>query len=419
MDEWTQFVDNATISIKAWVREEDGMIARFVMASEYLTVDGIKQNKQIDYTFSEFNAIEAISAPDTSIPPTVKDVTGEGESTEPGQEGGQPETPGAGGSQQPGTTPASPGSQPGGEVTSPEGFDISKEAVVNGQVFQLEIADTKDELDLGLTGRESLLEDNAMLMVFAAEEPQTYWMKGVLFPIDIVSLNDSRVVVDITTMEPQPQIPDFALRRYPTPLPACYALFMNAGRADKAGITVGSVLELQEAGDAGGAPVSQPTIAPAQPTTAPGQPTPEPAQPTTAPAQPTTPPGPGVTHPSLATVAIIFGQTFRVEVADTEEEQAQGLADRDSLAQDSGMLFVFETGEPRAFWMKGVNFPLDLIFIDTRRTIVGITTMQPQPFVPDFALRQYQAPPAIYTLEINAGLAEQYGIQLGMVVDFR
>ena len=397
LDQWRQFVDHATISIKTWVREEDGLIARFVMFSEYLTVDGIRQTKQIDYSFSKFNAIEPIAAPDTSAPPpsVVGDVTDDGGSAEPGQDGGQPGTPGAGGTQQPGTTPASPGSQGGDGARSPEGSDISQEAVVNGQVFRLEIADTEETRTLALTNRESLPQDSAMLLKFDADEPQTYWMKDMLFPIDIISLDGSRVVVDVTTMEPQPQIPDFALRRHPTVVSARYALVMNAGRADKAGIAVGSVLKLQESSGAGGA---QPTPVPDQPTPVPGQ--------------------PGV-QPFLATEAIIFGQSFRIEVADTEEEQTKGLADRDSLAQDSGMLFVFATGAARVFWMKGVNFPLDIIFIDSTRTIVDITTMEPQPFVPDFALRQYQAPPSIYALEINAGLAEKHGIRVGMLVDFR
>ena len=51
-DEWQGFVDQATLSIKAWVREKDGLIARFVMSSEHVTVKGITQKKQIDYTFS-------------------------------------------------------------------------------------------------------------------------------------------------------------------------------------------------------------------------------------------------------------------------------------------------------------------------------------------------------------------------------
>ena len=404
--QWERFVAGAVVSVKAWVREEDGFIARFVMASEFITVDGVTQTKQIDYTFSKFNALEPIAAPDTSVIPIVKDVTDD-EEPEPGQGSGQ--EPGAGGSQQPTTEPGS-GSQPGGEPPRDTLFDTSKEAVINGKVFRLEIADNEEGRSQALTGRESLDQNSAMLLVFDAEEFQTYWMKDMIIPIDIVSLDGNRKVVDITSMQPQPQIPDFALRTHKTLFPARYALAMNAGRAAEAGITVGATLELRAA--SGGAAVPDPTPVPAQPTPVPGQPT-------TVPAQPTTAPGPGGTQPFLPTVAIINGQSFRLEVADTQEKQAQGLADRDSMDQDSGMLFVFGTEEPRLFWMKGVIFPLDIIFMDTSRTIVEITTMQSQTFVPDYALRQHQSQPARYALEINAGLAEQFGLAVGMVVDFQ
>jgi len=69
--------------------------------------------------------------------------------------------------------------------------------------------------------------------------------------------------------------------------------------------------------------------------------------------------------------------------------------------------------------MKGVIFPLDIIFMDTSRTIVEITTMSSTVFVPNYALRQHQSPPVRYALEINAGLAEQSGLAVGMVVDFQ
>ena len=64
-------------------------------------------------------------------------------------------------------------------------------------------------------------------------------------------------------------------------------------------------------------------------------------------------------------------------------------------------------------------FPLVIIFIGANRTIVDITTMQPHPFVPDFALRQFQSQPALLALEINAGLAEELGLEVGMVVEFQ
>src|SRR5690349_12394377 len=59
----------------------------------------------------------------------------------------------------------------------------------------------------------------------------------------------------------------------------------------------------------------------------------------------------------------IDNATFSVVVAKTPEEREKGLSGRDSLAQNSGMLFVFDHPDTYTFWMKGMKFPLDMIFI--------------------------------------------------------
>ena len=119
-------------------------------------------------------------------------------------------------------------------------------------------------------------------------------------------------------------------------------------------------------------------------------------------------------------VATVNGQDFKLDVAYTEVERNLGLSDRESLDRDRGMLFVFDTQESWAFWMKGVKIPLDAIWIDANGRIVDIQTMLPQPFVPDFALRRYGPQAAArYVLEINGGLAEKLGFQVGMEADLR
>ena len=80
------------------------------------------------------------------------------------------------------------------------------------------------------------------------------------------------------------------------------------------------------------------------------------------------------------------------------------------------MLFVFGTEGPHTFWMKGMKFPLDLIFIDSSRTIVDITSLDPQPDIPDSPLDRYRSPRAQYVLEINRGSADELGIAVGMTV---
>lgn len=105
---------------------------------------------------------------------------------------------------------------------------------------------------------------------------------------------------------------------------------------------------------------------------------------------------------------------FNVEIADTPESRNRGLMRRTSLAEDAGMLFVFDSEVTRYFWMKNTIIPLDILYIATNGTIVDIQTMQPcekEP-CPTYPSRA----PALYALEINAGEAQSRGIAVGQTV---
>jgi len=100
---------------------------------------------------------------------------------------------------------------------------------------------------------------------------------------------------------------------------------------------------------------------------------------------------------------------FRVEVADTEAERAQGLMHRDSLATSAGMLFVYPRPQRVGFWMKNTLIPLDMIFMDATGTVRRIGhEAQPHDTTPVFGGNQIQT-----VLEINGGLARRIGIAPG------
>jgi uncharacterized membrane protein (UPF0127 family) len=67
---------------------------------------------------------------------------------------------------------------------------------------------------------------------------------------------------------------------------------------------------------------------------------------------------------------IIAGVRLSVEVADTPAERGRGLSGREMLPENSGMLFVFDTPGRYGFWMYGMKFPLDIIWIDERLRVV-------------------------------------------------
>ena len=72
----------------------------------------------------------------------------------------------------------------------------------------------------------------------------------------------------------------------------------------------------------------------------------------------------------------IKGKRVAVELVRTAEEQAKGLGERDTLAWDHGMYFEYSTPGFYAFWMKGMRFSIDIVWLRDGR-IVGFETNIP------------------------------------------
>jgi uncharacterized membrane protein (UPF0127 family) len=114
------------------------------------------------------------------------------------------------------------------------------------------------------------------------------------------------------------------------------------------------------------------------------------------------------------------GGVLRVELAVTAAERSVGLSNRDSLAADAGMLFIFENPRMPRFWMKDTRIPLDMIWIGADKRIVEIdANVQPEPGVPDGQLRRYGPDIAVsYGLEVNAGTAARLDLRAGSQLQF-
>ena len=103
----------------------------------------------------------------------------------------------------------------------------------------------------------------------------------------------------------------------------------------------------------------------------------------------------------------------RVEFALTPEEQQRGLMYRQDLPKDGGMLFVFPETQIQSFWMKNTPLPLDMIFIDEDKEIVGIV----ENAVPFSTTGRMVATPSRYVLEVHGGFSAQHGIKAGQAVE--
>ena len=112
--------------------------------------------------------------------------------------------------------------------------------------------------------------------------------------------------------------------------------------------------------------------------------------------------------------------TFNCELADTTEERQEGLMNRESLDNDTGMLFVFDSPLVVSFWMKDTLIPLDIIFINATGYVVNIEEADPEPGINDALLTRYPSNgPVLYVLEINQGISTAEGIVPGTYVELQ
>jgi uncharacterized membrane protein (UPF0127 family) len=124
-------------------------------------------------------------------------------------------------------------------------------------------------------------------------------------------------------------------------------------------------------------------------------------------------------NPQLVTAQVtVGGATFAAELATTTVEQTRGLSFRSSLAEGSGMLFTFRPGIQN-FWMKDMNFPIDMIWIAGNKVAGFVQNAQPKPGVPLWELTVYTSPDGVdKVLEVNAGTVAKDNIVVGDPVVF-
>ena len=104
--------------------------------------------------------------------------------------------------------------------------------------------------------------------------------------------------------------------------------------------------------------------------------------------------------------------SFNVEIADTDEEQAHGLMYRENLPADQGMLFEFEEPKIATIWMKNTPISLDILFVRSNGKILKI-----EHFAKPYSLRSASSEGVVAAVvELNGGRARDLGIMPGDVV---
>jgi uncharacterized protein len=103
----------------------------------------------------------------------------------------------------------------------------------------------------------------------------------------------------------------------------------------------------------------------------------------------------------------INGTTITARVADTPSLQARGLSHTASLRPEQGMLFIFSQSGAQGIWMKDMQYPLDILWLDGDKTVVHIeTNVSPQTYP-----KVFRSPtPANYVLELPAGFVKAHQV---------
>jgi uncharacterized membrane protein (UPF0127 family) len=107
---------------------------------------------------------------------------------------------------------------------------------------------------------------------------------------------------------------------------------------------------------------------------------------------------------------IMGGETFKAEIVDNQEKIEKGLSGRESLCEKCAMLFLFDNLAKHNFWMKNMEFNLDLIWVKDNKIV------QISPQISHELGEKETISPAVEVnkvIEINAGMSEKLGLKVG------
>ncbi len=116
----------------------------------------------------------------------------------------------------------------------------------------------------------------------------------------------------------------------------------------------------------------------------------------------------------------INNQFITADVVKDPADRDKGLSGRSSLGLNDGMLFIFDSPDRYGFWMKGMQFPIDIVWIQGNTVVGFVPNVDPQIGAPLSSLNVYYPPePVDKVLEIKAGRAELLHLQIGDMVKAR
>lgn len=124
----------------------------------------------------------------------------------------------------------------------------------------------------------------------------------------------------------------------------------------------------------------------------------------------------GATGPDDGNVVLYDGEqrvaTVNASIADDDQERYVGLSDHDSLADDEGMLFVFDSPGERTFVMREMSFGIDIVYVDAEGCVTSVQAA-PEPGPDEDGEEQEYPGTGQYVIEVPIGVASDAGVDAG------
>ena len=118
------------------------------------------------------------------------------------------------------------------------------------------------------------------------------------------------------------------------------------------------------------------------------------------------------------TTISINGFNVSLAIASTDEQRIGGLSGLDKMSENEGMIFLFDEPSKHGFWMNKMNFPIDIVWLDSNSKVIHIEKkLEPCKIFLTCPVYNPQADSS-YVIELRSGFTEDHSIKNGMIIEF-
>lgn len=118
---------------------------------------------------------------------------------------------------------------------------LKKDGKTQIKKIDVELAENDEERMQGMMYRKSMDDEKGMLFIFQREEPQSFWMKNTIIPLDIMYVNSKKEIVKI-----HKNTTPFSESSLPSEKPATYVVEVSGGFTDRYGVKEGDIISFEK-----------------------------------------------------------------------------------------------------------------------------------------------------------------------------